>query len=532
MTALDHHSSHMESAMKPNILLIMADQLTAIALHAYGNSVCKTPNIDALAAKSAVFANAYCNYPLCAPSRFAMMTGRLPSRIKAYDNASEFPAAVPTIAHYLRAAGYYTCISGKMHFVGPDQHHGYEDRLTTEIYPADFSWVPSETYLEQERDQNLAEDRHGHAPLGVSSVETIADAGPLARSQQIDYDDEVARRAIQHLYDWKRYGDGRPLFMTVSFTQPHDPYVTTRQYWDLYSDECIDEPITPPIALDEMDPHSRALYFHYGLNKFDVDEKIYRRARRGYYGMISYIDEKVGEILQTLENAGCADNTVVIFTSDHGDMIGERGLWFKKNLFEPSLRIPLIMHDPRESRPTSVKAPVSLIDLLPTLVELGGGSTETLVTEVEGSSLIGLISEDEPDRTTFAEHIDGGTVAPRVMVRRGRYKFSYSEAYPAQLYDLQDDPGEQRNLADVPEYADVSRAMLKLVHRQWNLAELKMDVVKSQKTRQFINAAMQQGREITWEHYPNPVREHTRFVRRGDRFPDVERRSYLPYSDY
>lgn len=527
MIRSDQVSAPTTAGSRPNILLVIADQLTAIALQAYGNGVCKTPNLDALAKKSAVFANAYCSYPLCAPSRFSMMTGRLPSRIKAYDNASEFPAAVPTIAHYLRAAGYYTCISGKMHFVGPDQHHGYEDRLTTEIYPADFSWVPPETY----DDQGAEADRTGEVPLGVSSVETIADAGPLARSQQIDYDDEVARRANQHLFDWKRYGDGRPLFMTVSFTQPHDPYVTTRKYWDLYSNEGIDKPITPPIALSDMDPHSHALHFHYGLNKFDVDEETYRRARRGYYGMISYVDEKLGELLKTLEDIGCADNTVVIFTSDHGDMIGERGLWFKKNLFEPSLRIPLIIHDPRQPRSLAVQAPVSLIDLLPTLVELSGEPAETLVTTIEGSSLIGLMSEDQPERTIYAEHIDGATVAPRVMVRRGRYKFVYSEAYPAQLYDLQDDPGERRNLTDVAGFADVARLMLELVNQQWNLAELKSDVTKSQKARQLINAAMQRGREIVWEHYPNPVRDHTKFVRNGDRFPDVERRSYLPYSD-
>jgi choline-sulfatase len=281
-----------------------------------------------------------------------------------------------------------------------------------------------------------------------------------------------------------------------------------------------------------MDTHSHALYFHYGLNKFDVDDETYRRARRGYYGMISYIDEKLGQLLQTLEDAGCADNTVVIFTSDHGDMIGERGLWFKKNLFEPSLRVPMIIHDPRHARPSRIEAPVSLIDLLPTLVELSGQSMDALVTEIEGGSLVGLMSEDQPDRTIFAEHIDGATVAPRVMVRRGRYKFVYSEAYPAQLYDLQDDPGEQVNLSDSPEHSEIARIMLQLVECQWDLAALKADVVKSQKSRQFINSAMQQGREVVWEHYPNPVRDHTKFVRNGDRFPEVERRSYLPYSDY
>jgi len=513
---------------QPNILLVMCDQLTAIALSIYGNKVCKTPNIDRLAAQGTVFDNAYCNYPLCAPSRFAMMSGRLPSRIGAYDNGAEFTAATPTIAHYLRDAGYYTCISGKMHFVGPDQHHGYEDRLTTEIYPADFGWVPPQTYDQLDDPETAA---GGEVPLGVSSVETISDATALARSQQIDYDDEVARRATQHIFDWRRYGDGRPFFMTVSFTQPHDPYVTTREYWDLYTDEGIDAPITGKIALDDMDPHSRSLYFHYSLHKFEVTDEIYRRARRGYYGMISYVDRKLGELRQTLADAGIADDTVIIFTSDHGDMIGERGLWFKKNLFDPAIRVPLIVWRPNRRGLARVTAPVSLIDLMPTLIEIGAGSTGSIVTQHEGASLLPLLERDEPERVALAEHIDGGTKAPRVMLRRGSRKIVVSDAYPTQLYDLSNDPGETRNLAEEPAYRADLASLMERVNATWNLRQLRQDVIQSQRTRQFLDRVMQKGRRRSWDHYPNAIRDHTRFVRTGERFPEVEQRSYLPYSD-
>ncbi len=184
---------------KPNILFVMCDQLTAIALRAYGNRVCRTPHLDALAASGTVFENSYCPYPLCAPSRFAMMSGRLPSRIGAYDNAAEFAAATPTMAHYLRDAGYYTCISGKMHFVGPDQLHGFEDRLTTEIYPSGFEWTPDKTFDDLIENPDKGD---GKPHLGVSSVETVADAGPVARSLQLDYDDEVGHRARQHIWEW------------------------------------------------------------------------------------------------------------------------------------------------------------------------------------------------------------------------------------------------------------------------------------------------------------------------------------------
>lgn len=513
---------------KPNILLVMADQLTAMALSAYGNTVCRTPEIDRLAAQGTVFESAYCTYPLCAPSRFSLMSGRLPSRIGAFDNAAEFPAAVPTFAHYLRNAGYYTCISGKMHFVGPDQHHGYEDRLTTEIYPADFSWVPPRTYDEMDDPGRPAQG--GPAP-GVSSVETIADAGPMARCLQVDYDDEVARRATQHIFDWRRYGDGRPLFMTVSFTQPHDPYVTSAEFWDLYTDAGIDAPRVPPIALDAMDPHSRGLFYHYSLDKFDVTETIYRRARRGYYAMISYVDRKLGELRAALEAAGIADDTAIIFTSDHGDMIGERGLWFKKNLFDPAVAVPLVLYRPGRTVLSRVAAPVSLVDILPTLVDLATGSEAAIVTEYEGSSLLPLTLRDEPDRVVRAEHLDGATLAPRVMLRRGRHKIVVSDAYPPQLYDLHADPGETVDLIADPDLAHVRDELLSLVRQAWDLPALHRQVVASQRVRQFLAASLQCGKPLFWEHYPNPMRDHTRLIRRGDGFPQVERRSYLPYSD-
>ena len=152
---------------KPNIILFMVDQLTSFVLNTYGGTVCKTPNIDALAARGTVFENAYCNYPLCAPSRFSMMSGRLPSRIGAYDNGAEFAASIPTFAHYLRLSGYYTCISGKMHFVGPDQYHGFEERLTTEIYPADMSWTPVAEFKDINKDQERA------YTFGVSTIDTV-----------------------------------------------------------------------------------------------------------------------------------------------------------------------------------------------------------------------------------------------------------------------------------------------------------------------------------------------------------------------
>ncbi len=412
-----------------------------------------------------------------------------------------------------------------MHFVGPDQHHGYEDRLTTEIYPADFSWTPPLTYDALPDSQASSGD--GPAP-GVSSVETITEAGPLVRSMQMDYDDEVIHRARQHLYDRCRHGDDRPLFMTVSFTQPHDPYVSSKRFWDLYRDEDIDAPRVPPIPLDEMDPHSRSLHYHYSLDKFNVTDAIYRRARHGYYAMISDIDEKFGQLLAALDDCGMRDNTLVLFTSDHGDMIGERGLWFKKNLFDPALRVPMMLYWPGEPLPARVTQPVSLLDILPTLCHAAGVPGDEIATALEGHSLLDR-ARGKASAPVYAEHLDGATSAPRVMLRRGDLKIVHSLNYPTQLYNLADDPNELTNLAGSVDWQDTTQTLLGEVNSMWDLAALKDQVISNQRTRQLLMRALAQGKPVAWEHYPNPHKTSSRWVRHGDLFPAVEQRGYLPY---
>src|SRR6267378_1255502 len=211
----------------------MADQLTARALPAYGNRVARTPYIDSLAAAGVVYDSFYCNSPLCAPSRFSFLSGRQVSAIGAYDNAAEFPAQVPTFAHYLRRAGYQTVLSGKMHFCGADQLHGFEERLTTDIYPADFGWTP---------DWERPLDR----PSWYHNMSSVTQAGPCVRSNQLDFDDEVVFAARRRLFELARSGRERPFCMVVSMTHPHDPYAITEEYWNRYRDDDIDLPRVAP----------------------------------------------------------------------------------------------------------------------------------------------------------------------------------------------------------------------------------------------------------------------------------------------
>jgi choline-sulfatase len=479
---------------KPNILFIMADQMAGPALPFYGHPLVKAPHLSTLAETGVVFENAYCSSPLCAPSRFSMMTGQLPSRIGGYDNAAELPASAPTLAHYLRAMGYYTCLSGKMHFVGPDQLHGFEERLTTDIYPSDFGWTP---------DWRQPEVR----PSWYHNMLSVVQAGLCQTSNQLDYDEEVAFHAVRHLYNLARrrasgMDDSRPFFLLVSFTHPHDPFAITPEYWNRYAHEQIDWPTVPPIPFDQLDPHSQRLYRVSAMDQYAQTEERVRNARHAYYGAISYVDDKVGQLMEALALTGFQDDTIVIFVSDHGEMLGERGLWYKMSFFEWSARVPMIFHAPARFAPGRVGRNVSLMDLLPTLVEIAGGVDYHDV--LDGRSLQPLLhGADREDDTVLGEMLGEGAIAPLVMVRRGRYKYVYSEPDPEQLYDLEVDPHELENLAGRPQYEAVRQAFQADVLSRWDLPALHETVLTSQRQRLLVNEALTSGRHTPWDFQPH-----------------------------
>ena len=358
----------------PNILLIQADQLAANALSSYGNATVKDPNIARLAEQGVVFENCYCNLPMCGPSRASMHAGRLPFAIDMFDNASEFHADIPTFAHYLRALDYRVELSGKMHFVGPDQLHGYDKRHTTEIYPANFAWTVDWSKGRSYKPTNL-------------TMAPIIESGPAIRTLQMDYDDEVAYHGQQALYNLARQQDDNPFMLTVSFTSPHSPFVIGQEYWDLYDHADIEGPAVPPLALDEMDHLSRNLHYCQARDQFTVTDDHRRMARHGYYGMISYIDEKVGQLVSVLEKTGLAQNTIVILIADHGEMMGERGMWFKQHFFEWAASVPFIVYAPQRFQPARVSQNISLVDLMPTLLDLASnGDFHEYAAPIDGIS--------------------------------------------------------------------------------------------------------------------------------------------------
>ncbi|MDE0170092.1 MAG: choline-sulfatase [bacterium] len=505
------------STRKPNVLLVMADQLAPHFTGAYEHPLVRTPAMDSLVERGARFDSAYCPSPLCAPSRFAMMTGQPVSAIGAWDNAAELPASVPTLAHYLRRAGYRTTLSGKMHFVGPDQLHGFERRLTTDIYPADFAWTPQ---------WQLSGDRIDKWYHGMDS---LAEAGRASATYQIDYDEEVGFAAVRHLYDMARDRDDRPFFLVASFIHPHDPYVARPEWWDLYDHDHIDLPDVPPE--DSLDPHTRRIRRGIQVESIGYDEPGCRNARHAYYANTSYFDSWLGALLRTLDETGQLDETVVIVTSDHGDMLGDRGTWFKMSFFERSARVPLIMAGPDIVQRTVPNA-CSLLDLLPTLLDAaaGGGVGPELAEPPAGRSLWESAAggRDPVDETT-CEYMAEMTTQPMFMIRRGRHKYIHCDTDPPLLYDLEADPLERVNLAGDPDHAGLSAAFAAEVGQRWDSGAIREQVLTSQRTRQLIHDAMETGERTSWDYAP--VRDAANeFVRNHMDWDVVGPRYRLPAS--
>ena len=488
------------SGRRPNVLLIMVDQLAAQWLPAYGHRVVRSPNLDALAGGGIVFDAAYCGSPLCAPSRAGLLSGRLASAIEVFDNAAELRASVPTLAHLFRAAGYRTCLVGKMHFVGPDQLHGFERRLTTDVYPASLDWTPDWSRPVADR-----------LPW-YHSVEAVLTAARTVASMQTDYDDEVAFHAVRHLHDLAREGSERPFLLTVSFTHPHDPWEVPGRYWDLYDVDCIESPAVAPMGPEQVDPHSWRLAQMSGLDVAEISEEQVRRARHGYYAAISYVDERIGFVLSALRATELDRDTVIVFTADHGEFLGERGLWYKMSFLEPAARVPLLMAGPGLEAGRRVAAPVSLLDVAPTLVELAGVSAAGV--EMDGSSLAGTLdgAGARVRGPVVCEYHAEGVNAPAAMIRHGRHKLIVCRTDPDQLFDLEADPYEVSNLAGSPDHAATVASLRGELASRLDLDSIERRVVESQRERHLVARALATGAATPWDFQPY-VDASTQYVR-------------------
>ena len=510
-----------DASARPNIVFIMADQMAAPILKVHDkDSPVKTPNIDRLAEDGVVFDSAYCNSPLCAPARFVMLTGKLPHKIGAYDNAGLLASDEPTFAHYLRREGYETSLAGKMHFIGPDQLHGYEQRLTPDIYPGDFGW-------------SVNWDKPDERQEWYHNMSSVNQAGPCVRSNQLDFDEEVVYKSTQYLYDWARQNPDtrRPFFLNIALTHPHDPYTITDEYWSKYDD--VDIPLPKyPLPQEKQDNHGKRIMECIDLWDRPMKEEAIKRARRAYFGSCSYVDAQLGHLMQVLKNIRADKDTLVIFSGDHGDMLGERNLWYKMNYYEMSARVPMIVHYPARFKPHRVAESVSTMDLLPTFCDIIGTKLHPALP-IDGKSFYpALLGTGKAPGEVIGEYMGEGTISPLCMIRRGHYKYIFCLADPPQLYNISEDPLEKNNLCNSksPEHIKLANAFDAEAKERWDLPTIHKEVLSSQRRRRLTWGALKMGAFLSWDYQPHDDAS-TKYIRSTIPLDDLERRARFPAVD-
>jgi len=454
---------------RPNFLILMSDQHNPHILGCYGDGVVKTPHVDALAANGVLFQHAYCQAPLCVPSRMSFLTGRQPSDIGVWSNGCILPSDATTFAHWLGAEGYETALIGRMHFVGPDQWHGFEKRLVGSLTPVHPG---------------------GRPPLDVPALmraagqsrPAIVTSGPGRTAYQL-YDEVVANATVEYLRE-KARGSDRPFCAVAGFVLPHCPYVCQKEDWDYYYQK-VPPPIIPEGHLESLHPAIRLL--RKNRDSEQISEEQVRRSRTGYYGLVTHFDRLLGLVMDALRESGLDENTVVIYTSDHGDMAGEHGLWFKSNFYEGAVSVPLVVSCPgRFESGRRVREIVSLLDIGPTLLEMAGAEVPPFVT---GRSLLPLLNgqKGELPAEALSEHCQTCGLAPMRMIRRGRWKLVHYEGYRPQLFDLESDPDEFNDLGEDPAHAEVRQELHERVLADWSAEKITRETARRGLHHRFLS---------------------------------------------
>lgn len=450
-----------------NVLLLMSDQHRPHALSIDGNPVARTPNLDALARSGVRFDDAYCTNPVCTPSRASLLTGLYTHSHRTWNNSTPWPFEIKTVAHHFGRAGYMSALIGKMHFVDA-QSHGFDYLAQfndwyqylgpkTRLYAEELGHANSGSGMPQIDD--LWRD-FGDPWLGVrekDNREGPVHPGRISKIPERDhFDSFVAREAVRFL---KNHGRQQPFFLVASFLKPHDPFMPAERFAAMFRAEDMQLPPTwGKVNLETVPREIRESIRRNRPTPELRDPAVARRRIALYYASIAQMDDCAGQVLRALSESGLEQDTLVLYLSDHGEMLAEHGLWQKFVFYEPSVGVPLIIRVPGMTAAGARSAtPVSLADIVPTLCELCGVSYPA---GLDGTSIIPDLREPGRirDRAVFAE-FNLRTPRAKYMIRRGHYKYSYYLNDIAEMYNLREDPAEMRNLALLPEFKSKTEAM-------------------------------------------------------------------------
>ncbi len=475
---------------RPNILIIMSDQHAKNFLGCYGNSIVRTPNLDRLAAEGLRFSNAYCPSPLCVPSRMSFMTGCYPSNSKVWNNKHVLSSGIPTWAHSLGAAGYETALIGRMHFVGPDQRHGFEKRPIGEY----SALHPGAALKGGPRWTKFPAATSGQRKKGLDYAGT-------GKTHYQWFDDRVTEQTEKYLTEkGKEQGsskNSRPFAAVAGFVLPHCPFIAPKDLYDYYY------PLVDVPSVEERQPEVITRYRRIRGIQDPLPEERVRILRAAYYALCEYMDNSIGRILNSLEENGLDQNTLVIYVSDHGELAGSHGCYWKSTYYEGSAGIPFIVRGPGIVNPGRVDSGlVSLYDIAPTLCEAAGTQT---ISFSDGSSFLNRLkgSTSSPE-VLISELVDQNGAPDGLasgMIRMDVWKLWIhhdDESLPPALFNLKEDPGELNDLGEDPGHAGIRDALAEELFLRWDPAAAQEGALRKSEAYELL---------VRWGEKINPESE-------------------------
>ena len=432
-----------------NLVFIMSDEHSRRVVGCYGHPMIKTPNLDGLAARGVRFTDAYCNSPICVPSRASFHTGRYPHQIRFWDNGMPYDGSVPSWGHRLTEAGHRAASIGKLHFRSAEDNNGFSEE-TMPLHVVDGVG-------------DLLGMIRRPLPVRNAALKLAKDAG-CGDSDYQRYDDQITDAAVGWLREQAAKSDDKPWVLFVSYVCPHFPLIARPAWYNLYPESSVPRPALYEPAERPDHPYVAAIRECQIYDK-GFDEQKLRKAIAAYFGLVSFVDHNVGRILGALTDTSLTDETRVIYTSDHGDNLGTRGLWGKSTMYEESVGVPMIMAGPEVPEGIVCREPVSLVDCFPTILASVGQSPHPHDQDLPGASLFDVVGGGVPHRTVMSEYHAAGAATGAFMIRHGRYKYVHYVGMPPQLFDLEADPQETRDLAHRLDYLSVLKDCEKALRR-------------------------------------------------------------------
>ncbi len=421
----------------------MSDEHTRDITGCYRDPIVKTPNIDALAASGTKFVNAYTNSPICVPTRASFATGRYVHQIGCWDSAQPYHGQFPSWGHRLMSAGHGVVSIGKLHYRNSNDSNGFDEEILPVHIHKGIGWTKA---LLRKELRNYPE-----------AQEYANDIGP-GESSYTRFDRRVRDAACDWLQKDATALNDKPWVLFVGFFAPHFPLIAPQRFYELYSPEQIPPPRNYRSSKKNLHPAVAAIDNYFNYDKY-FDEDRVKIARTAYYGLCSFVDECIGKIIGTLKKTGQINNTRIIYTSDHGDLLGNHGFWAKSLMYEESVAIPMILAGEGVPKNKTVSTPVSLVDCYQTILESAGLELPKADRALPGYSLTRIANgELSDDRVVFSEYHDGGSITGTYMIRTGRWKYIYHVGYRPQLFNLETDPDEMNDLGAHPTYTAIFKS--------------------------------------------------------------------------